>query len=342
MEKESDRNISVKRGIEEQDCNFQKPVKGLKTEGTMADEVDYGAANLNPVLEYNMKRARRGIALIFNHENFFWQLCLNQRRGTAADGRNLQKCHSPPKLRHEPRVPHVRLGTKPASIVRCRSTEYPLSPTARLTYLGFEVMLHNDKTVSEFKELIAQAALADHSDADCFICVVMTHGEPGKLFARDGAIEMEELLQPFRGNVCKTLAGKPKIFIIQACRGEKHDEPVPVDEVDSIQGETNKVEIDYGIRTYIPSAADFLMCYSVAEGFFSHRETINGSWYIQDLVKVIQEHGTELEFLEILTLVNRMVAARTIDRAEFAHMLGKKQIPCFASMLTRKLYFHPK
>uniref|UniRef100_A0A8C4WYB9 Caspase-6 n=2 Tax=Eptatretus burgeri TaxID=7764 RepID=A0A8C4WYB9_EPTBU len=269
----------------------------------MADEVDYGAANLNPVLEYNMKRARRGIALIFNHENFFWQLCLNQRRGTAADGRNLQKW---------------------------------------LTYLGFEVMLHNDKTVSEFKELIAQAALADHSDADCFICVVMTHGEPGKLFARDGAIEMEELLQPFRGNVCKTLAGKPKIFIIQACRGEKHDEPVPVDEVDSIQGETNKVEIDYGIRTYIPSAADFLMCYSVAEGFFSHRETINGSWYIQDLVKVIQEHGTELEFLEILTLVNRMVAARTIDRAEFAHMLGKKQIPCFASMLTRKLYFHPK
>ena len=39
--------------------------------------------------------------------------------------------HSKPELCHEPRVPHVRLATKPATIVRCRSTEYPLSPTAR-------------------------------------------------------------------------------------------------------------------------------------------------------------------------------------------------------------------
>uniref|UniRef100_UPI00358E63D1 caspase-6 isoform X2 n=1 Tax=Myxine glutinosa TaxID=7769 RepID=UPI00358E63D1 len=295
-------NVALFPGIEEVDCNLQRPEKALKTVDIMEDEVDFGTANLNPVLEYNMKHARRGIALIFNHEHFMWQLRLTQRRGTAADGNNLQKW---------------------------------------LTYLGLEVMLHNDKTVSELRELIAQAASADHSDADCFVCVVMTHGEPGKLFARDGAIEMEELLAPFRGNVCKTLAGKPKIFIIQACRGEKHDVPVAVDEVDSTDM-PNNVEIDYGIRTFIPSAADFLMCYSVAEGFFSHRETINGSWYIQDLMKVIREHGTTLEFLEILTLVNRMVAARTIDRADFAHMIGKKQIPCFASMLTRKLYFHPK
>ena len=41
--------------------------------------------------------------------------------------------YSPPDLRHEPRVSHVRLGTKPVTTVRCRSTEYPLSPTARYT-----------------------------------------------------------------------------------------------------------------------------------------------------------------------------------------------------------------
>ena len=35
------------------------------------------------------------------------------------------------ELCHKPRVPHLRLVTKPATIVGCYSTEYPLSPTAR-------------------------------------------------------------------------------------------------------------------------------------------------------------------------------------------------------------------
>ena len=47
------------------------------------------------------------------------------------DPHSVDPGYSPPKLRHEPRVPHVRLGSKPATIVGCRSTEYPLSPTAR-------------------------------------------------------------------------------------------------------------------------------------------------------------------------------------------------------------------
>uniref|UniRef100_A0A8C4QAY6 AP180 N-terminal homology (ANTH) domain-containing protein n=1 Tax=Eptatretus burgeri TaxID=7764 RepID=A0A8C4QAY6_EPTBU len=39
--------------------------------------------------------------------------------------------YSPPKLHHEPRVPHARLGTKPTTLVRCRTTEHPLPLTVR-------------------------------------------------------------------------------------------------------------------------------------------------------------------------------------------------------------------
>ncbi|CAN0143108.1 unnamed protein product [Lampetra planeri] len=261
---------------------------------------------MDPQLEYNMNHASRGLALIFNHENFHWTLRLNQRRGTQADSNNLER---------------------------------------RLRNLGFTVRVHKDICTTEFHQVILQAAKADHSGFDCFVCAVFTHGEPGILYTKDGLVKTNDILEQFRGTECPSLVGKPKIFIFQACRGDKHDEPVLV-ETDAVDHflvpEENVVVADAGIAPTLPSAADFLLCYSVAEGYYSHRETVNGSWYIQDLVTALERHGSELELLELLTLVNRMVAARCVDRSNDIKSLGKKQVPCFLSMLTRKLYFRVK
>jgi len=49
-----------------------------------------------------------------------------------------------------------------------------------------------------------------------------------------------------------------------------------------------------------------------------------------------------VEFLEVLTLVNKRVAARSVERAYSLHSIGKKQMPCFVSMLTKKLYLLPR
>lgn len=77
-------------------------------------------------------------------------------------------------------------------------------------------------------------------------------------------------------------------------------------------------------------------------GYYSHRETINGSWYIQDLCEAIRMYGKELEFTELLTLVNRKVSLRSVGACLDVSAIGKKQVPCFASMLTKKLYLRPK
>lgn len=77
-------------------------------------------------------------------------------------------------------------------------------------------------------------------------------------------------------------------------------------------------------------------------GYYSHRETINGSWYIQDLCELLQTYGGSLEFTELLTLVNRKVSMRRVGNCNDRSAIGKKQVPCFASMLTKKLYFRPK
>uniref|UniRef100_A0A8C6G1I9 Caspase family p20 domain-containing protein n=1 Tax=Moschus moschiferus TaxID=68415 RepID=A0A8C6G1I9_MOSMO len=45
----------------------------------------------DPTEKYKMDHKRRGIALIFNHERFFWHLTLPDRQGTRADRDNLRR-----------------------------------------------------------------------------------------------------------------------------------------------------------------------------------------------------------------------------------------------------------
>ncbi|XP_051993391.1 caspase-6-like isoform X2 [Xyrauchen texanus] len=187
----------------------------------------------------------------------------------------------------------------------------------------------------------SEVAAANHVDADCFVCIFLSHGENGQIYAYDGVIDIQDVTALFKGDKCRSLVGKPKIFILQACRGDKHDEPVvPMDVVDSHM--INDVVVDAGVLYTLPAGADFLMCYSVAEGYFSHRETINGSWYIQDLCEILKRYGSTLEFTELLTLVNRKVSYRRVGNATDLKAIGKKQVPCFASMLTKKLFFRAK
>ncbi|XP_022621136.1 caspase-6 isoform X1 [Seriola dumerili] len=258
---------------------------------------------LDPAEEYKMSNKRRGLALIFNQERFFWRLGLSDRHGTNADRYNLER---------------------------------------RLKELDFEVKAYDNYKEEEVLQKISEAAEDDHSDADCFLLVFLSHGENDHVYTYDGKISIQDITSMFKGDKCRSLVGKPKIFVLQACRGDKHDDPVtPCDAVDS-EIKTNEVVVDASAVYTLPAGADFIMCYSVAEGYYSHRETINGSWYVQDLCELLRKYGDSLEFTELLTLVNRKVSMRSVGNCNDRSAIGKKQVPCFASMLTKKLYFRPK
>ncbi|XP_074129427.1 caspase-6 isoform X2 [Sminthopsis crassicaudata] len=260
----------------------------------------------DPAERYKMDHKRRGVALIFNHERFFWHLTLPERRGTRADRDNLK---------------------------------------LRLSNLGFEVHCYDDLKAEDLLKTIHQVSSSSHVDADCFLCVFLTHGEENHIYAYDAKIDIQKLTAMFKGDKCQSLVGKPKIFIIQACRGEQHDVPViPLDVVDyqTEEVDVNETEVDAASVYTLPAGADFLMCYSVAEGYYSHRETVNGSWYIQDFCEMLGKYGSSLEFTELLTLVNRKVSYRRVDFCKDPKAIGKKQVPCFASMMTKKLFFLPK
>uniref|UniRef100_A0AAZ3P4U4 Caspase-6 n=1 Tax=Oncorhynchus tshawytscha TaxID=74940 RepID=A0AAZ3P4U4_ONCTS len=213
----------------------------------------------------------------------------------------------------------------------------------RLEELSFAVRPYDNLNRQEVLAVINDAVNWSHTEADCFLCVFLSHGENECVFARDGKLSIRDLTHTFKGDRCPSLVCKPKIFIFQACRGDKHDEPVsPIVDVVDCEVHANQLVVDVGTVHTLPAGADFLMCYSVAEGYFSHRETLNGSWYIQDLCEVLQEYGTRLEITEMMTLVNRRVSLRRVENCADRNAIGKKQVPCYTSMLTKKLYFRSK
>ena len=56
------------------------------------------------------------------------------------------------------------------------------------------------------------------------ILVILSHGRDSAIFASDGTcIPTEEIYKKFNNENCPALMGKPKFFIIQACRGDETD-----------------------------------------------------------------------------------------------------------------------
>uniref|UniRef100_G3MT21 Caspase family p20 domain-containing protein n=1 Tax=Amblyomma maculatum TaxID=34609 RepID=G3MT21_AMBMU len=242
--------------------------------------------------EYNMAHPNRGKCVIFNNRYFESHTKLSERRGTDLDAENLYY---------------------------------------RFRELGFDTVIHPNMCRKDMLEELERLGRQDYSNDDCFVCCILTHGDRDVLYAKDGKFPVDSVMDPFRGDVCSTLLGKPKLFFIQACRGDRLDAGTPaVLETSDSPGQIYR----------IPTHADFLAAYSTVPGFYSWRNTSQGSWFVQALCSVLQERARSADLLSMLTVVCRRVALYyescvpgdpTMDR--------KKQVPSITSTLTRLVYF---
>ncbi|XP_078071198.1 caspase-3b [Mustelus asterias] len=266
-----------------------------KSEKQLADNALTADAVPDQYMKYNMNYEHTGTCIIFNNKNFHPRTGMSQRNGTDVDAGNLVKTFQK---------------------------------------LGFHVAVYTDQTCDEMVERLKNAAKRDYSQMASFVCIFLSHGDDGILYGTDGFQEIKELTSYFKGNQCRSLIGKPKLFFIQACRGDQFDGGV---ETDSATEENS--ENSTHLRK-LPIEADFLYAYSTAPGYYSWRNTGNGSWFIQSLCYILDKHGKELELMQLLTRVNHKVALEFESSTSTEACNEKKQIPCIISMLTKELYFH--
>ncbi|XP_023074580.1 caspase-8 isoform X1 [Piliocolobus tephrosceles] len=206
--------------------------------------------------------------------------------------------------------------------------------TATFEELHFEIKHHNDCTVEKIYKILKTYQLMDHSNKDCFICCILSHGDKGIIYGTDGQeAPIYELTSQFTGLKCPSLAGKPKVFFIQACQGDNYQKGIPV-ETDSEEQLYLEMDLSSPQTRYIPDEADFLLGMATVNNCVSYRNPAEGTWYIQSLCQSLRERcprGDDI--LTILTEVNYEVSNKD-DKKNMG-----KQMPQPTFTLRKKLVF---
>lgn len=146
-------------------------------------------------------------------------------------------------------------------------------------WLQFETVEYMNLEGEKIKDTVKEYSKKDHRNMDCFVCFILSHGEKNKIKGVDDVcVNIEDLVSCFTGTNCPSLAGKPKVFIIQACQGSLGHPSVTV-EPDS----SGHLEVDATPLTSIPDKADILIGMATVEDYLSFRSRRTGSVYIQSL-----------------------------------------------------------
>lgn len=196
--------------------------------------------------------------------------------------------------------------------------------------LGYDVEEKKDLTSQQMREYLTQVAnRPEHSNADSFVCCILSHGDKDNIIGSDSQlVDIDDLVTPFKGNRCRQLAGKPKLFFIQSCRGDRDDDMVEVFESDGPQKHSLQQ------KHTLPSEADFFFGFATTRGCSSYRSPKDGSWYIENLYEVMKAyapHGYDL--MTMHTIVNQRVSEKAAANQPY------KQCSAPVSTLRKQVVF---
>ena len=179
-------------------------------------------------------------------------------------------------------------------------------------------------------DIMLMMAQHDHSSYDSFICCILTHGEQNSIHGADSiAVSLLDLTGVLK--MCTTLINKPKMFFIQACRGNLEDIGHKVDPEDTIQRDSGCPKQPPNTHT-IPQEADFFFGYATPFGNAAYRSRRHGSWYISELCKVLTMHAYTSNLSNMMRRVNDNIC-RAFTKE------GYKQTSEFVDQLRKGVHF---
>ncbi|VDH91689.1 caspase 8 [Mytilus galloprovincialis] len=231
---------------------------------------------------------------------------------------------------------HERLGSQ--SDVECI--------TKLFDNLGYKIIVKSNLRSGDIVDFVHRLKTEDHGVYTSFVFFILSHGGPRMIYGVDGLpVQISKLTEEFTASSCKTLAGKPKVFFIQACQGKKEQliqtraSPRCLREVRSDIVPMPPVQDEPLDDVMHPNPSDFLLGFSTAPGYISYRDSRSGSFYIQSLCRQIQEKCKSHHLLDILTEVNSQVSKENILLDGGHRALT---VPTQETSLTAKFYFYPE
>eukprot|EP00795_Rhopilema_esculentum_P010352 gene10352-19053_t len=283
------------------EARVSRDLRDINEEPTAKRSKATSSLQEDPVERYKMSSSPKGICLIINNVDFgesrkSTDTGLSDRDGSDVDESNLNLI---------------------------------------FTWLGFEVKIYKNKKALEMWKISSDCSKLDHSQYDCFVTCVLSHGGKNlrtrkeEIFGVDGkGFPIDDMIQLFDADSCRSLIDKPKLFFLQCCRGANEDKGMPV------PGEVFSDGIDDQQTATFPMLSDIFIGYATPSGFKSWRNTTEGSWYISKLCEVFSKLAKKNDLMTMITKVNGEVSKLYTDK-------GLKQVPNPSMTLTKLLYFNP-
>ncbi|XP_051921149.1 caspase-2 isoform X2 [Hippocampus zosterae] len=226
------------------------------------------------------------------------------------------------------------------------------------TDLDYAVTVRRDLTAEEMRSCIETFSRRPEHRAvhSCVVCL-LSHGVEGAVYGTDKQLlQLQWVFEAFDNVRCPLLQNKPKMFLIQACRGEELDSGVEQADGPGRTGSPSREERDAGRggppaagqggdlglpRIKLPQRSDMICGFASLKGTAAMRNTKRGSWFIQELNSALRLHARDTHVADILVQVNGRIKERE-GYAPGTPYHRCKEMSEFTSSLCKDLYLFPK
>jgi len=198
------------------------------------------------------------------------------------------------------------------------------------TLFDAELMITDNLSAHQMTAYLEVAAQKANNQMYHWLAVcILSHGRRvgnvDEILGCDGVgIDRKSIVSMFACAVrCPNMQRKPKLFVFQACRGKETQPQESLDVNSEIMSDSGAVPIIKGW----PGLSDYMIASSTIEDYVAFRSTVDGSFYIRHLCKVLQDRGHDEHLQDIMTLVaNRVMGYRQDypSAPEFTTTLSKK------------------
>lgn len=163
------------------------------------------------------------------------------------------------------------------------------------------------------------------------ICL-LSHGDQNDIKGVDGeGIHIQDIIGVFGSENCQEMIGKPKLFFINACRGQNDLRRVKGSPLER-DGQASSNEVQVG-----PEIIDYLLVNSTLPGYTSFRSPETGSVFVVKLCQFLNAFGATEDLETILKALRDHMknwSHKNPDDGEYV-----TQIPEETTTLVSKVYF---
>nr|XP_039258481.1 caspase-2-like [Styela clava] len=194
---------------------------------------------------------------------------------------------------------------------------------------GCEVKVKRNSSAEGMRRAVRNFANETCTGIETFIAVfVLSHGVENDyiLGVDQNIIHVSEIIDRFN-NKNVQLQNIPKLFFFQMCRGGRRDRGV----------RNTQVAAQRERPPRIPLVCDTLVTYPAQQGTIAFVEE-TGSWFIQALIEVFRENHERKHVVDMLTMVNKIMAEETARHDNDQDINGAKAMSEFTSTLRDDVY----